>query len=153
MQQLKDRACNFTAGGASRTKGFTLIELMIVVVIIAILASIAMPSYKDYVLRGKIAEAQGQLASLQVRMEQYYQDNRSYANGTACGIAVPASTPNFSYACTMSDNQHFVYTATGLNGAAGFVFTVNEAGTKATTGVPTGWTTNATCWVKNSGGC
>ncbi|HAF00275.1 MAG TPA: pilus assembly protein PilE, partial [Methylophilaceae bacterium] len=62
-------------------KGFTLLELMIVVAIVGILASIAIPAYQDYVKKGKAAEAPGALADLRVKMEQCFQDNRDY---TAC---------------------------------------------------------------------
>ncbi len=58
--------------------GFTLIEMMITVAIVAILASVALPSYSEYVLRSKTEEATSGLAELRVRMEQYFQDNRKY---------------------------------------------------------------------------
>ncbi len=61
-------------------KGFTLIELLVVVAIIAILASVAMPLYTDYVIRSKTSEATSTLATMRVQMEQSFQDNRTYAN-------------------------------------------------------------------------
>jgi type IV pilus assembly protein PilE len=57
--------------------GFTLIEVMIVIAIIAILAGVAMPSYVDYLRRGRIPDATATLSTLQVKMEQWFQDNRS----------------------------------------------------------------------------
>ena len=151
MRQF-ERGEHFSGATGMRCDGFTLIELMIVVVIIGILARVAIPTYNDYVLQGKLAEAHGQLASLQVRMEQYYQDNRNYGTGT-CGIAASAGN-NFTYGCALTNGgQGFTYTATGTAGATGFTFTVNEAGTKATTAVVTGWATSATCWVRSKGGC
>lgn len=141
------------------TKGFTLVELMITVAIIGILASIALPAYQDYVTRGKLAEAYSHLSSLELRIEQYYQDNRSYdgskANG--CGIAdvtVAGGTVkyfDYTFAC---NDQTYTLTATGVNGQStnGFVFTVNQDGVKATTGAPAGWATSTTCWVRDKGG-
>ena len=62
-------------------RAFTLIELLIVVAVIGILMAIALPSYNDYVLKGKLTEAMTVLSDLQVRQDAYYADNRVYANG------------------------------------------------------------------------
>ena len=55
---------------AFRAEGFTLLELMIAVAIVAILAAIALPSYSDYIKRAKLVEAQNALADFRVKMEQ-----------------------------------------------------------------------------------
>ena len=65
--------------------GFTLIELMVVIVVIGILAGIGFPAYQDYVKRGKITEAISSLSDMSVKMEQYFQDNRTYAGACAAG--------------------------------------------------------------------
>ena len=133
-----------------RQTGFTLLELMIVVGLIAVLASIAMPAYTDYVTRSKIADATSALAQGQVAMEQYFQDNRTYAGGPC-----PAATPYFGFGCA-ADANTFTITATGTStgGTSGFVYTIDQAGAKATTGVASGWTSNASCWVtRKDGGC
>ena len=72
-----------------RQAGFTLIELMITMVVLAILAAIAIPSYTDYILRGKIPEATSNLQAAKTKMEQYFQDNRSYPTG--CVVAPTAA--------------------------------------------------------------
>src|SRR6266581_1407504 len=73
-------------------KGFTLIEVMIVVAIVAVLAAIALPNYADYIKRGKIIEATSALSDLRTRYEQYFLDNRTYAGG--CAVIKPiVNTP------------------------------------------------------------
>lgn len=133
-----------------KVRGFTLVELMIVIAIIGILAGIGLPAYQGYVLRGKLAEASSQLGGLQLRMEQYYQDNRNYGPA-ACGIPAPASptVKYFDYACVLTNaGQGFTYTATGKNETLGINFTINEAGAKTT--VWNGTTSN--CWLDRQGG-
>ncbi len=72
-----------------RTKGFTLIELMIVVVIMGVLAAIAVPQYQGYMLKGRRAAAQAFLLQVSQRQQQYFLDNRSYAPSfTALGLTM-----------------------------------------------------------------
>lgn len=122
-------------------RGFTLIELMIVVAIVAILASVALPAYNDYVRRGQLQEAFVQLADYRVKMEQYFQDNKNY--GATCGVGsaysnwntfAPAGAKYFSFGCVTSNSgQSFLITATGSGGLTnGFDYTINELGTKRT---------------------
>lgn len=144
-----------------RTKGFTLIELMIVVAIIGILSAIAIPAYTDYVTRAKIPEATSTLADLRVKMEQYYLDNRTYPTvGCVVYPAVPLATQlqvpaaaNFAFSCGTPTATTYTLTAMGEagRGMSGFTYTVNQTNDKATTAVPTGWTT-AACWVTKKGG-
>ncbi|WP_273285139.1 type IV pilin protein [Methylibium petroleiphilum] len=137
-----------------RTRGFTLIELMITVAVIGILAAIAYPSYTEYIRRGKISEATSALSVMRVQLEQWYQNNRNYGPvaGT-CGVAVPSS-PSFTFTCTASgtNNQAFLLTATGTTagGMSGYVFTLNENNAQATTEFA-GAAVTATCWMKRRG--
>jgi len=130
-----------------RTKGFTLIEVMVVVAIVAILAKIAIPSYLRYVQRGDIVEATQALAQYRVQMEQYYQDNNTYSNGGNCGVANPTLV-NFTLTCAVSSAQAYTATATGNNGTQvnGFTYTINQANVQATTATAWG-STSATSWV------
>lgn len=140
-------------------KGFTLIEMLVTMAIVGILAAIAIPSYSDYVKRGQLSDA-SMLANYRVKMEQYYQDANSYANGGACGVAL-APTQFFTYACQLDTTagtaagQSFTLTATGIpgTGAAGFSYTINELDQKTSAGAP-GWAASPSCWsVKRDGSC
>jgi len=70
---------NHASPSLKHRRGFTLIELMIAVVIVAILAAVAIPSYQQYVIRGKRAAAQAQMLDIANRQQQYFLDKRTYA--------------------------------------------------------------------------
>jgi len=75
----------------SREHGFTLIEVTIVVVIVAILAAIALPSYRDQLRKSARAQAQAFLTDMASRQQQYLVDKRAYAASVAAlNIATPA---------------------------------------------------------------
>jgi type IV pilus assembly protein PilE len=135
--------------------GFTLVELMITVVIIGILSAIVVPSYKQYVLRGKLTDAFTKLSSLQLRMENFFQENRNYGTATVCGVDATASnSADFTYSCSTSNSdQNFTVLATGRSAAAGFQYSIDDAGAKGTVSVTSGWNgAGSTCWVTHSGG-
>ena len=133
------------------SKGFTLIELMIVVAIIGILSAIAVPSYRDYVLRGYLVDATTALSSLRARMEQHFQDNRSYANVTGFPSPCVSSTVGkFSITCTPTATT-YAATATGTGPAAGFIFTIDQQNNQATTASAWSGSTGA-CWITKKGG-
>ncbi len=131
----------------SLVRGFTLIEVMIVVAIVAILASVALPAYTDYLRRGQLPQAFTYLSDYRIKLEQYYQDNRNYGTGT-CGSGggswntfVPTVSPrHFTFSCSLTTagngnaGSGFTLTATGSGGrAVGYTYTLDQAGTKATT--------------------
>ena len=83
---------------ATPTRGFTLIELMIVVVVIGILASIAFPAYRDYVQRAKRGDAMALLADIQARQERHFFDHQQYAatlTDLGFGSELPGSPQGF----------------------------------------------------------
>ena len=150
---------------ARQARGFTLIEVMIVVAIIAILAAIAVPSYQDYVTRGRIIEATGGLGDARNKMEQYFQDNRSYPTGcqvfpTAAGATEVQlqQLQNFTMSCAFANANSYVVTAAGNAGGpmAGFSYTIDQNNTRTTvvSGAPAsrGWTGSTSCWVIRTGG-
>ncbi|WP_370599955.1 type IV pilin protein [Pseudomonas nitroreducens] len=93
-----------------RSRGFTLIELMVVAAIVAILAAIAYPSYQQYIVRGKRSAAQAQMMDIANREQQYLLANRAYADKTALeagGYSLPSEVAS-----------DYSYTITKLDGAA-----------------------------------
>ncbi|HVJ75087.1 MAG TPA: type IV pilin protein [Casimicrobiaceae bacterium] len=141
-----------------RHGGFTLIELMVVVAIAAILASVALPMYRTYVMRGRIIDATSKLSDFRVRMEQYFMDNRTYASGANCGVADPTLTGDaaFDIKCTGASATNYTVKATGRSaaGMSGFEYQIVASGAKKTNAVPSGWTTASDCWVtKKDGSC
>ncbi|HWU34968.1 MAG TPA: type IV pilin protein [Methylovorus sp.] len=133
--------------------GFTLIELMITVAIVGILAAVAYPSYTDYVKRAQIPQATGELSQMRNRMERYYQDNRTYANGGACG-ATASTVSHFNVGCATSNGgQGYIITATGSDNMAGFVYTIDHNNAKTSqTKFRNTIQTSSTCWLTKAGG-
>lgn len=78
------------------SKGFTLIELMIVVVVLGILAKIALPAYQESVKKGRRAAAQSHLMEIAQREQQYLLDARAYASTlTALGVTTPTDVAKY----------------------------------------------------------
>ncbi|WP_188053264.1 type IV pilin protein [Iodobacter fluviatilis] len=135
--------------------GFTLIEVMITVAIIGILASIAIPSYTDYVTRSRLVEAQSKLSETRVQLEQFYMNNRTYVGFPCDRNARPTESFNISCGSPIAADSYTI-TATGTNRALGFTFTLNDLNVKQTTAAPAGWTflpVDQNCWVTKRSGC
>ena len=135
-------------------KGFTLIEVMIAVVVVGVLSAVAVPAYQAYVIRARMAEAFTGLGGVQLAAEQYWANNRTYVGTLPKPFPLPVVGDNFTYSVTKATTSEYVVLATGKNTVAGFKFTIDQAGNRATTGVPStgGWTASTTCWVDRKGG-
>ena len=145
-------------------RGFTLIEVMIVVAIVAILAAVAIPSYRDYILRGRLVDATNLLATFRGNMERYFQDNRTYmATGgfnPPCSLAIPVaqrtqgdSVNGFIVTCTNLNATQYTLAATGYGSVAGFAYSVTESDVKQTMSLGSSWPMPSpnTCWAVKRG--
>ena len=114
-----------------KQKGITLVELMIVVVVIAILASIALPGYQQYVMRSKRVTAEGDLYAFKNSMQRFFAENNTYVgtSGAVPGAPLAAvfpsqspidsDTPAYNLTITAASVTAFTLQATPVGGQAG----------------------------------
>jgi len=159
MKTRMMKTCNFN----TKVKGFTLIELMIVVAVIAIIAAIGYPSYINSIVKTKRAAAEGCVSQYAGYMERFYTQNLSYdknspGNSTPIAVGVPSpvtldcagpqnSGPDYEFSVAATQSTYTV-TATPRKESAQFsrdtacgALSIDQAGTKAATG-----TMGAACW-------
>ncbi len=136
-----------------KKNGFTLIELLVTVAIVGILASFGIPAYRDYIIRSQATEGITALSDMKVKLEQYFQDNRTYIGACATGTLAPVPTglKYFTVSCPTLSDDGYIIRATSAE--TGFTYVVDEANSRSTTAAPTNYPTSATCWVTSKTGC
>lgn len=90
---------SFRHGTRQRTRGITLLELMIVVVVVGILAAVAYPSYQDQVRKTRRADGKSALMNTAQALERCYTRFAAY-NNAGCGVAFPVTSPEGHYSIT-----------------------------------------------------
>ena len=121
-----------------RQAGFSLMELMISVAIVGIIAAVAIPSYKQYMVKSNRAGAQAHLMDIAQNQQQYVVDNRAYASTLSDlnGMTTPADVSKYytiTIDVTSGPPPTFTVTATpkaGTTQADDVTMTINNAGTK-----------------------
>ena len=92
-------------------QGFTLIELMIVVAIIAILAAIALPAYQDYVARSQVSEAMSLSSGVKTAVAEFYSDRGAWPGTNAAAGVAPAASINGKYVVSTTVGGNGVITS------------------------------------------
>ncbi len=132
-------------------KGFTLVELLVVVTIIGILAAIAYPIYTDSVMKTRRSDAKATLLDLAQQLEHFYSENHSYTDAAATLGGNPQNSPDGWYSITIATTAStYTLTATPQNSQANDTecqsFTYNNLGQEGVTGGAT--LTAEQCWQR-----
>lgn len=137
-----------------KDKGFSLIELMIVIAVIAIIAAIAIPSYNQYVVRSKRADAMGTLMSASQAVERYKSNNNFSYDGVEDSNVIPTQVPSdggdaYYTIAFQGDPTVTTYTLiatpTGSQPVSDGTLTINQNGVKT-------WDGND-CWPESGNSC
>lgn len=149
LHHITQKSFVLTQTQSKKHSGFTLLELMVTVAIIAILAAIALPAYSSYITKSQAKSAASDLMSLSVAVENLYLRSLSYTAPTPNPTTTTAQTQSYATGWQPSSGNSFTYTvsvttaskeytltATGISGTrnAGCTLTLNQANTRTISG-------------------
>lgn len=176
LLQLKNYIGKKLKNNMKKRNGFTLIELLIVVAIVTIMGSIAIPYYNEYVMRSKMVFAVNSLVQMQQKMEQYYQENKTFnGNGiyssawdfAVANLKIGSSSDKYSQIASLtsgsSTSDSYILNAGDTNTTNGFSFSLvrgdNGEVKRQTWLLPSGWPQAVApneiikdCWVVSKNG-
>jgi type IV pilus assembly protein PilE len=133
-----------------RHRGFTMIELMITVALVAILSAIALPTYRQYILRAHRSDALSILSQDQATLERCYAQNFSYLTVCSALPTFPQTSPQAYYSIALSSQTATTYTltATPINSqnrdTTCSTISVDQANQRV--GLDSGGTAQSLCW-------
>lgn len=136
-----------------KSSGFTLIELMITIAIIAILAGIAIPSYQNYILKSRRADGKAAVLAVQLKEEKWRANNVSYTS-TLADLLMPTTSSDGYYTVAISDNTDTAYTITATHTGVQTAdkdcktLMIDEEGTKTATNSSNA--PNDLCWGQSN---
>lgn len=121
--------------------GFTMVELLVAMVVVALLAMIAVPAYSSFIVSSRAKDAAADLMSLSLNFESYYQLQLQYPVNTTGTIATPTNyagwhptaSQYFSYTVS-SSSSNYTLTATGSGSLNGCVLTLDNSNIRTATG-------------------
>jgi len=123
------------------TKGFTLVELVIVIVIVGILSVVAVPVYKGYTKKAMATEGKALLGAINTSQKVYFAEWGNFAAGAqSASLDVDASTNKYftSYSISNATNAGFTATTAGAGGANGIALTITGSSSGASNIIESG---------------